>query len=422
MTSAIINKFREHINTLKVFMGTAVGVSGGSDSLALMLLLHELNKESLSKPAKIVALTVNHNLRAGSEQEALYVSQLSLSLGIEHHTLTWNSIAAESNIHHRARLARLNLLTQWCKKHDIFNIMLGHTKDDLVETFFMNAFRGSGVYGLSSMPIDTIYNGVRIIRPLSNFTKSELQQFLLEKGIKWIEDPSNQNDQFLRSRVRKALAGSDFLALTQGSKSFLEGIITSVTNLNRTLKFIEESATSAMVRIVGIFPDGHASLNRLLFRELPEEIGLYMLSSVLITISGRHEYKPRLKSLLKLYEHVCQDISIASAKKTLWNCELTCTVDKIHIYKELGKGEPTLERLADGCILWNSRFVISVHDSVRIKDIKYAKDVKPDQRTLPLIRFAIAGSKRDNFYVPFIMPQHPLIHVHFHPTIPVSKR
>ena len=140
MTSNIINSFFEYINTFCVSGSIAVAVSGGPDSLALTLLLHEWHKNRGSCE-RFIALTVDHNLQSESAEEARYVHFLVQNLGVAHHILVWQEGHSKglSNISHRARKARLNLLTDWCKQNGI-STLLAHTKNDIVETFFINSF------------------------------------------------------------------------------------------------------------------------------------------------------------------------------------------------------------------------------------------------------------------------------------------
>ncbi len=180
----------------------AVAVSGGSDSLALCLLIDQWLK---SKDSKLVAITIDHQLRPESSEEALQVQQLLNHYDIEHVIIPWLGVKPAGNIQEVARLARYKLLTDYCLQHGIDYLVTGHQQNDQAENFIIRADHGAGIYGLAGIPAITTYNNIKIVRPLLNFTKQELQDYLIERNIKWIEDPSNRNERFARVRVRKFL-------------------------------------------------------------------------------------------------------------------------------------------------------------------------------------------------------------------------
>ena len=181
----------------------AVAVSGGADSLALAFLLEQYTDEK--GRARIITLTVNHNLRPEAKDEAKYVAELMKKNGIEHHILEWKHPKLVRGIETRAREARYNLLLEWCCQNKVKILMTAHHLRDQAETFLMRLQRGSGVDGLASMA-DVIERGnVKIVRPLLNIEPQELRDFLKEKGLAWKEDASNECDDFLRVRVRKFL-------------------------------------------------------------------------------------------------------------------------------------------------------------------------------------------------------------------------
>ena len=338
MNNNIISRFNEYINSfhLENERKIAVAVSGGADSLALIFLL-----EQSIGAEKLAAITVNHNLREEAANEAEQVHTLLTRHKIEHHILNWeHQEKISANIQHKARLARRELLSNWCDNNKIKNLLLAHTKNDIAETFFMNIFRGSGIYGLSSIPEKTIINeSIQIIRPVSIFTKEELKSFLREKNINWIEDPSNQNKKFLRVKVRDLFASKEMQHIFSDENLFLSRIITNVKNITRARDCIESLTREKYANIVTELGK-EIKINRIKFREIHPEIALNILSSCLITVSQEHEYKPRLNSLELLYDFIC---SGSNSTKTLWKCKIKIGKDIIYIQKELGKIKPHLK-------------------------------------------------------------------------------
>ena len=123
----------------------AVAVSGGGDSVALLLLLQETGARPLA------AVTVDHGLRPESAAEAAAVAALCSARGIAHTLLRWEEPAGAGNLQARAREARRRLIGDWARGRGIGAVALGHTLDDQAETFLLRLARGSGVDGLSGM-------------------------------------------------------------------------------------------------------------------------------------------------------------------------------------------------------------------------------------------------------------------------------
>lgn len=180
----------------------AIAVSGGSDSLGVLLTIHEVNYSD----RKVLCFTVDHGLRAEAAAEAKFVSDVCASLGITHQILNWVDEKPLSGIQNAARQARYRLLADACAKENAVGLVTGHTLDDQFETVAMRADRNAsvGARGLSGMATATLFfNQMWVLRPFLGSTKIEFQKFLNKKNQTWIEDPSNQDDKFERVRVRK---------------------------------------------------------------------------------------------------------------------------------------------------------------------------------------------------------------------------
>jgi tRNA(Ile)-lysidine synthase len=204
-----IERFRRDLDPL-VPPGTPMGlaVSGGPDSLALLLLAAE------ARPLEVEAATVDHVLRPESRAEAETVAALCERLGVPHRILTvkWAE-KPETALQERARLMRYRLLGEWARERNLTSLLTAHHLDDQAETFLMRLARGSGVRGLAGMRPVTRAEGasVALVRPLLGWRHSELEAVCAAAGIDPVEDPSNDDDQFERVRIRKALAAADWL-------------------------------------------------------------------------------------------------------------------------------------------------------------------------------------------------------------------
>jgi tRNA(Ile)-lysidine synthase len=174
-------------------------VSGGADSLALLLL-------AKAASLTIKAVTVDHRLRAESADEARYVAAICTQLGVAHETIVLE-IYNGGNISDWARTARYAALRDWAAQESIDVLLTAHHADDQLETVLMRLNRGSGVAGLA---------GVRarqddLCRPLLGWRKSELVEIVTVGGIESIDDPTNYDDAYDRARLRKHLAKADWL-------------------------------------------------------------------------------------------------------------------------------------------------------------------------------------------------------------------
>jgi tRNA(Ile)-lysidine synthase len=206
----LIARFRRALDPLAK-PGTRLGiaVSGGADSLALLLLA------AASRPGEIEAATVDHGLRPEARSEAEAVAALCQRLGVPHAILTaqWDK-KPETAIQERARNVRYRLLGDWAQERSIGALAVAHHVDDQAETFIMRLARGSGVKGLAGMrQIAATPRGgqAALLRPLLGWRRRELEQLCADAGVTPVADPSNEDQQFERVRVRQALGEADWL-------------------------------------------------------------------------------------------------------------------------------------------------------------------------------------------------------------------
>jgi len=186
----------------------AVALSGGGDSMALVLMAHEAGLD-------IVALTVDHGLRPESAAEAAWVAEEMNKRDIPHEILAYKGKIPKTGIEEVARGYRYKLLTTYCKKHGISTLLVGHNADEQAETFLLNLVRGSGIRGLSAMRERMLRDGIEIIRPLLSVPKKELQRYLKTRRQKWVEDPSNDDLAYTRVKIRKLSGTLENLGLSR---------------------------------------------------------------------------------------------------------------------------------------------------------------------------------------------------------------
>ncbi|UVD55983.1 tRNA lysidine(34) synthetase TilS [Rhizobium sp. Pop5] len=199
----------QFLSSLQSPVRILVAVSGGSDSTGLLLLLDEAVKAAPHLKISLCAATVDHALRAGSADEARQVAALCASLGIPHTVATWRGEKPKTGVMAAAREARYGLLAEAAKALGADLIVTGHTLDDQRETL---AMRGMRTEQVSSGIADAVLFDRRfwILRPLLFSTRTDIRAFLRERGVTWIDDPSNEDTKYERVRMRRRLsAGTD---------------------------------------------------------------------------------------------------------------------------------------------------------------------------------------------------------------------
>src|SRR5579885_530585 len=177
----------------------AVGVSGGPDSLALMILT---DRWARRHGGTAWGLIVDHRLRPESASEAATVAGWLAARGIPHTVLAWEGEKPATGIQEAARAARYRLLTAWCAAQGCLHLLTAHHRDDQVETYLIRRRAGSGVDGLAGMPAVRELSQLRLVRPLLGVPKARLAAFLDVEGQPCVRDPSNINPAFERARLR----------------------------------------------------------------------------------------------------------------------------------------------------------------------------------------------------------------------------
>ena len=180
-----------------------IAVSGGPDSTALVLMAAEWAKRRGG--TRIEAATVDHGLRPESAEEAKAVGSLCARLGVGHRILQWKGVKPATRLQERARDARYRLLVDHAKAIGADALLTAHHADDQAETVLFRLLRGSGLAGLRGMDFMTARDGMTIARPLMTLRKSDLIAFAQARGAPFIDDPSNADPRFARTRLRALL-------------------------------------------------------------------------------------------------------------------------------------------------------------------------------------------------------------------------
>ena len=184
----------------------AVGVSGGADSVALLLLLRRRSEMSLE------VVHLNHEARgAASDTDAAFVADLATRLGLRCVVGHWSGtepmlVNPPKNRSARFRGGRMALFRHVVASGRLQGVILAHHADDVAETVLQRLLRGAGATGLPALRPRSVVGGLLVLRPLLGVRRDAVRQYLVRHGIEWREDASNASDAYQRNRLRRLLA------------------------------------------------------------------------------------------------------------------------------------------------------------------------------------------------------------------------
>lgn len=226
-------KFIRDEHLIEPHESVLIGASGGIDSTALLYVLHTLSD---TIPFSLAVAHVNHMLRGGeSERDEAFVEDVAGALSLPFHVkrvdvkeLTKNS---GKSVQHAGRDARYDFFRELTEAYRYDRIAIAHNRDDQVETFVLRVIKGTGLRGLSCIPVKR----GRIIRPFLETTRQEIEGFVHEKGIGYVEDSSNIKDAYERNYVRHRILPS-MERLNPRVHSRIMSLLGDLTRLNERLE------------------------------------------------------------------------------------------------------------------------------------------------------------------------------------------
>jgi tRNA(Ile)-lysidine synthase len=286
-----------------------VAVSGGGDSMACLDLMLWHGRE---KGFPVEAVTVDHGLRSEAADEIALVAEFCAARNVPHSVLRWHWDRT-GNLQAEARAARYRLIAAWARERGVDRIALGHTQDDVAETFLMRLARASGIDGLSAMERRFERDGLTWVRPIMAHGREDWRAYLKRQGILWAEDASNEDEGFDRVKARKVLKAlgplgidADALASVANNlsvaRSALEMIVQDVAH-----RYVAEDRGDLI--LPGDTPEDD--------RVIPYEITFRLRRHAIRWIGGG-DYSPRSDSMIEL------DMAIdRGATHTLGGCVFT---------------------------------------------------------------------------------------------------
>jgi len=323
----------------------ALAVSGGPDSLAMMLLAGALPNWQGPPP---LVLHVDHGLRPTSGAEARQVAAWADDLGLECRVLTWRGAKPVSGLQAAARHARWELLVGACRAAGVGVVLMAHHREDQAETLLQRVDRASGPDGLAAMRRRSRRDGMTLARPLLEVPKARLIATCLAAGLRPIDDPSNRDGRFARGRLRGLAAD---LAAEGVTTDRLARFAMAMGGLRDEVdRRLAEWAPGA----VTLSAWGTVRLDRGRWAALPEPIGRRALAD-LLRLTGGAAYPPRGHGLDRLIALLAAD---RCGRVTLAGCVVTWSDEAIVFEREGGSiAGPVMA--PDGVVaFWDRRFEI----------------------------------------------------------------
>ncbi len=316
----------------------AVAVSGGPDSLALVLFCHHWAR---ARGGEAMALSVDHKLRPESAAEIRQVARWLKARGIPHRALRWERLAGRPTaaLQAAARAARYGLLAEWCRRHAVLHLALAHHAGDQAETSLMRLARGGGPDGLAGMSAVSSREGVRLIRPLLPVAPAQLRASLTAAGQDWTEDPSNRDTAFERVRWRCLVPPALAPALSAAAAEIGE---------ERRLR---ERAVADLLASARIDPAGFLSMPLAGLRQAAAGVAERALGRCLIAIGGEN-YGPSQEALARL----CRSLAAKPVGRTLGGCRIVCRAERLFVFRESAAAVEQVAARAGVPVRWDGRF------------------------------------------------------------------
>ena len=344
--------FFARLQSLNIPDKFAVAVSGGRDSMALARLAAAYAKKT---GARVLALTVDHGLRAEAAEEAAKAKRWCEEAGLAHLTLRWEGDKPSSGVQAAARAARYKLLIEAAQAQGCAALLTAHSEGDQAETLFMRLARGAGLKGLAAMRAESFVAAgpgapLRLLRPLLPFSRESVTAYLGGIGQDYLDDPSNLDDRFERVRVRALLA-----ALAE------QGLMTA-PSLAASAKKLDSAEDAARAQEEALFDHlggcfygwGGVSLDR--WEDAPGAEGL---ARRMIHAVGGGVYPPAeaLETVAQAAEGA-QKATLGGALMMRWRDRLWFLREPAALTGRAGV-EPLAPQSLDRRLLWDRRFVIA---------------------------------------------------------------
>lgn len=370
-----------------------LAVSGGGDSMAMLYLAHNWTHDY---GVCLWVVTVDHGLRPESASEAAMVADECAALGWPHATLQW-VWDRQGNVQNAARRARLALIDRW--RGDLKHILFAHTEDDQAETVLMRLARGSGVDGLAGMrPVRQVAlhplgapelqgadyagelpprvktsPGFEVLRPCLGMSRRDLRRYATTLKGRWVDDPTNEDRQYDRVRVRQLLT----LLREEGITS--QGLADTAQRMARAQGGLKARLTDVVTQVCRDAPLGQVLIDRDGFAALDAETQLRLLTQALCYVASS-EYRPRAAASEALLARV-----LSGGGGTLHGAEVLVDAAHLRVVREFAVVQ---DMSAPAGTLWDGQWVYSPEKETgfvlkALGDSGWQQIKRPEARSLP---------------------------------------
>ena len=337
---------------LAPFGRIGLAVSGGPDSLALMLLASEW---AASAGRELIVYTLDHRLRPEAADEAAMVAREAERLGLCCRVLSWTEAKPEAGIQAAARVARYRIIGAAMQADGTEILVTAHHRDDQAETLLMRLAHGSGISGLAGMSLFGEVEGVPVCRPLLGLDGCSLRAIVAEAGFAPAIDPSNFDEKYERVRWRRLMPALDALGLTAERT---ETLSRRVARADAALDLWAGEAfrTSAAIDAFGI-----VRLDRAKLADLPEEIALRVVMQCLDYAGGGTAMRlARAEALLDALRDAPDGFAATQA-----GAQVVRKGDALLFFREAGRFDGATMTLEAGrSFVWDGRFAVTVASGV----------------------------------------------------------
>ncbi|AEQ52455.1 tRNA(Ile)-lysidine synthetase [Pelagibacterium halotolerans B2] len=322
-----------------------LAVSGGADSLALMLLYAAWSGD---RPRAVV-YTVDHRLRPEAQAEAAMVVAEAEKPGLTCRSLVWDGPKPSSGKQSAARSARYRLMAKAMAADGAEVLVTAHHLRDQAETVLMRLAHGSGVTGLAGMRDFSVVEGVEVFRPLLGVPAETLATLVARAGLSPVHDPSNADPAYERTRWRNALPALGELGLTPAILGKAGERMARIDAF--AARAADEFAEAHMTRdALGVLRIARAALDH-----ADPEIGIRAIDIAVAAVSGARSF-----ALGRIEELAARLASGERFAATLAGARLVAQENAIVIHREAGRhGLPTTSLAPGESVIWDGRFSIT---------------------------------------------------------------
>jgi tRNA(Ile)-lysidine synthase len=334
----------------------AVALSGGGDSLALLIAAHAWGKRPL------IAFHVDHGLHPESAAWADACADHAKALGVEFRKLAWEGDKPTSGVEAAARAARHALIADAARAAGARVILMGHNASDVAEARAMRAAGGSvpepRVWGPS--PAWPEGRGLFLLRPLLGIRRAEIRAWLAARGETWIDDPANADPRFARVRARAVVRDQPL-----GSSA-------------------EDEPPAALARACQPTEDGGLAVARDVLRRAPRELAARFVGAACLCAAGTTR-PPARDRLAQLLDRLLSGEDFAA---TLAGARIEAAAGEVRFLREAGErargGLQPLALRAGETAVWDGRFEVTADRPMEVQALSglASRLTRPERATL----------------------------------------